>query len=74
MGIRMNFKRPPLIIMLFAAFILVLLFQEIRFSWERIDLQEKQGRVQSEFEQLKVKIASLETSLGQSFVNAQKVQ
>ena len=69
----MNFKRPPLIIMLFAVFILVLLFQEIRFSWERIDLQEKQGRVQSEFEQLKVKITALETTLGQSFVNAQKI-
>jgi len=69
----MNFRKSPVLIWLLALFILVLLFQEIRFSWEKKYIEARHLDILSEVDQLEEQIIHLESTVGRSFVNAQKI-
>ncbi len=69
----MTFRKSPLLIWLLALFVLVLIFQEIRFSWDKKYQEAIQTKILGEVDQLEEQIIYLESALDQSFVNAQKI-
>jgi hypothetical protein len=69
----MSLKKSPTTIWIISFLVLVFIFQEIRFYSERKYNNAQQSILLNELDQIEEKVANLETSLGRSFVNAQKI-